>query len=170
VDVLSIIKKEHREVSNLFEQAKKCEPGDERIVELANEIQTKLSTHLKIEERLFYAPLRKRAEDQDELVDMFEAYTEHEAARSLMTMLSTGRKGDEQFKAELQVLGESVKHHVEEEESQVFGIARQIMDKAELEAVGEAWERAKHRAGAANGVVSKGRKASAKRSKRKASR
>jgi hemerythrin-like domain-containing protein len=87
-----------------------------------------------------------------------------------MTMLSTGRKGDEQFKAELQVLGESVKHHVEEEESQVFGIARQIMDKAELEAVGEAWERAKHRAGAANGVVSKGRKASAKRSKRKASR
>jgi hemerythrin superfamily protein len=73
MNVLDIIKQEHREVSALFDQAKKCDPGDDRIHELAREIEQKLSTHLSIEERLFYSELRARAEEQDEVVDMFEA-------------------------------------------------------------------------------------------------
>jgi hemerythrin-like domain-containing protein len=63
-----------------------------------------------------------------------------------MEMLDSGRKPDEKFKAELQVLGENVAHHVKEEESTVFGIAREYLDKEELEAIGEAWEKAKARA------------------------
>ena len=84
MDVLSIIKQEHREVSALFTEVTKCEPGDKRISELANEIEKQLTTHLSIEERLFYGPLRKRAEEQEEEIDMFEAYTEHEVARHLV--------------------------------------------------------------------------------------
>jgi hemerythrin-like domain-containing protein len=41
------------------------------------------------------------------------------------------------------VLSESVKHHVEEEESTVFSLARKLIDKDELEALGVKWERAK---------------------------
>jgi len=146
VNVLDIIKQEHREVSDLFDEAEKCEPGDERIHELAREIEQKLSTHLSIEERLFYSQLRDRAEETEERVDVFEAYTEHAAARSLMDMLNSGRKPDEKFKAELQVLGENVTHHVKEEESKVFDIAREYLDQDELEQIGEAWEKAKARA------------------------
>ena len=153
MNVLDIIKQEHREVSALFDQAKKCDPDDDRIHELATEIEEKLSTHLAIEERLFYAQLRSRAEEQDEKVDMFEAYTEHAAARSLMYMLNSGRKPDEKFKAELQVLGENVAHHVKEEESTVFGIARDYLDNDELEAIGEAWEKAKARKKSVRGTT-----------------
>lgn len=142
---MDIIKQEHREVSALFDQAKKCDPGDERIHQLAREIEQKLSTHLSIEERLFYAQLRERAERQDEQVDVFEAYTEHAGAKSLIEMLKSGRKPDEKFKAELQVLGENVAHHVKEEESTVFGIAREYLDQEELEEIGAAWEKAKAR-------------------------
>ena len=165
MDVLSIIKREHREVSALFTEVIKCEPGDRRISELANEIEKQLTTHLSIEERLFYGPLRKRAEEQEEEIDMFEAYTEHEVARHLVTMLRSGRKADTQFKAELQVLGESVKHHVEEEESKVFAIARAIMVKQELEEIGEAWERAKKRATARSRATQPSAPAVKKRSK-----
>lgn len=81
-----------------------------------------------------------------------------------------GRKADAQFKAELQVLGESVKHHVEEEESKVFAIARDIMGKEELEEIGAAWERAKKR-GAVKSQTQPGATAAKKRSKaRKPSR
>jgi hemerythrin superfamily protein len=149
LDVLDIIKKEHREVSALFDEAKKCEPGDKRLDELTREIETKLSTHLAIEERLFYARLRDRAEEADERVDVFEAYTEHAAARSLMEMINSGRKPDERFKAELQVLGENVAHHVKEEESTVFGLARKLIERDEREELGEKWEAAKKRADAA---------------------
>lgn len=133
-------------VSEMFDQAQGLEPGDETLRELAAQIEKELSLHLEIEERLFYDELRRRAEDSEELVDMFAAFTEHKAAKSLIQMLQSGRKADEQFKAELQVLGESVKHHVEEEESKVFEIARKVMDQEELDERGEAWEKAKQRA------------------------
>jgi hemerythrin-like domain-containing protein len=153
MNVLDIIKREHREVSALFDEAKKCDPGDKQIHDLAREIEQKLSTHLSIEERLFYSQLRDRAEEQDERVEMFEAYTEHAAARSLMEMLKSGRKPDEKFKAELQVLGENVAHHVKEEESTVFGIAREYLDKEELDEIGAAWEKAKARKKSVRGTT-----------------
>ncbi len=163
MDVLSIIKQEHREVGALLDEVTKCDAGDERLRELAAEIATKLSTHLAIEERLFYARLKAQAKGEEDKVDVFEAYTEHAGAKSLMEMLRSGRKPDEQFKAELQVLGENVKHHVKEEESKVFGIAREMLDQSELEAIGEAWERAKQRRPSTNGVHKKRSKARAKR-------
>jgi hemerythrin-like domain-containing protein len=129
MDVLSIIKQEHRQVAALIDEADRCEPGDERLRELARQIEEELSTHLAIEERLFYAKLRDRAEEQDERVDVFEAYAEHAAAKALMEMLKSRRKPDERFKAELQVLGESVKHHVAEEESKVFKVAKDVLDR-----------------------------------------
>jgi len=145
VTVLDIIKQEHRQVAALIDEANRCEPGDDRLYELANEIEQNLSLHLSIEERLFYAPLRERAEEQEQIVDVFEAYTEHAVAKALMEMLTSGRKPDERFKAELQVLGESVKHHVKEEESKVFSVARDYLDEEELDQIGQAWERAKTR-------------------------
>lgn len=162
MNVLEIIKREHREVSALFKEAKKCEAGDDRIFELAREIETNLSMHLAIEERVFYAALRDRAEAKDEQVDVFEAYTEHAVARAVMEMLSSGRKPDERFTAELQVLGESVEHHVKEEESKIFAIAREYLEKEELEQIGEAWEKAKARAqrAATNGAKKTTRKKS----------
>lgn len=145
MDILSIIKQEHRAVSAMLDEIKDCEPEDARIDELATTIEQELSTHLTIEERLFYSQLRDRAEDDHERVEMFEAYTEHEVAKHLMELLKSGRKRDEQFKAELLVLGESVKHHVQEEESKVFSIARELMDKDELDDLGEKWQKAKQR-------------------------
>jgi hemerythrin superfamily protein len=162
VSVLDIIKQEHRQVGALIDEANKCEPGDERLYELAREIEENLSLHLATEERLFYAPLRERAEEQEEQVDVFEAYTEHAVAKALMEMLTSGRKPDERFKAELQVLGESVKHHVKEEESKVFAVARDYLDEEELDQIGEAWEKAKTRAlrGGSSGARQSARKKS----------
>jgi hemerythrin-like domain-containing protein len=169
MNVLSIIKGEHREVADLFDAAEKCDAGDERLHELAKEIATKLSTHLAIEERLFYARLKSRAEEEEDKVDVFEAYTEHAAAKSLMEMIAKGRKPDEQFKAEVQVLGENVKHHVEEEESKVFDVAHELLEDDELEEIGAAWEKAKARAqrSSSNGRVHARKKRSKARTARR---
>jgi hemerythrin superfamily protein len=172
VSVLDIIKQEHKQVGALIDEANKCEPGDEHLYELAQEIEKNLSLHLSIEERLFYAPLRERAEEQKEKVDVFEAYTEHAVAKALIEMLTSGRKPDERFKAELQVLGESVKHHVKEEESKVFAVAREYLDEEELDEIGEAWEKAKTRAtrGGASGTRQPARKKAVRGTTRATSR
>jgi hemerythrin-like domain-containing protein len=165
MDVLDVIKKEHREVSAMLAEADKCDPGDARLLALAKKIEKALTTHVKIEERLLYAKLRDRSNDEDELVDVFEAYTEHDVANHLIELLKSGRKPDEKFKAEMQVLGESVKHHVAEEESKVFAIAREVIDLEERDELAEQWARARKRA---DGQGSNGHAASTtKRAKRK---
>jgi hemerythrin-like domain-containing protein len=145
VDILDVIEKEHREVSAMFDEAQGYDPGDKRLTELAYKIEQALTMHVKIEERLLYARLRDRAEDDEKLVDVYEAYTEHDVAGHLIELLKTSGKPEEKFKAELQVLGESVKHHVKEEESTVFSIARKVIDQEERDGLGEKWMKAKER-------------------------
>jgi hemerythrin-like domain-containing protein len=145
VSILDIIKQEHREVASLLDQAVALEPGDKQMKQLASEIELKLSTHLAIEERLFYARLRTQSED-DDVVDVYEGYTEHDVAKHLIELLKNGRPSPEKFKAELQVLSESVKHHVQEEESTIFKLAQKQLSKDELNELGAKWESAKKRA------------------------
>jgi hemerythrin superfamily protein len=145
MDILSVLKEEHRTVSAMLDEVQGCEPEDPRIDELAHSIEKELTVHATLEERLFYPELRDRAEEVDERVDVFEAYTEHEVVKHLLALLKSGRKRDELFKAELLVLGESVKHHVREEESNIFGLARELLDRDELEEIGDKWATAKQR-------------------------
>jgi hemerythrin-like domain-containing protein len=145
VNILDIIKKEHREAAALLDEALKLDPDDSRLADLAKEIEQALTTHVEIEERLFYARLRRDAGDQEERVDVFEAYTEHEVASHLIALLKSRRKRDERFKAEIQVLAESIKHHVKEEESTIFSLAKKLLDQPELDALGAKWEKARER-------------------------
>jgi hemerythrin-like domain-containing protein len=143
VSILEIIKKEHREASAMLDEAQKLDPDDAGLPDLAKRIEWALTTHVEIEERLFYAQLRKRAEEQEQRIDVFEAYTEHEVAAHLIAMLKSRRKRDERFKAELQVLGESIKHHVQEEESTIFSLAKTLLTQAELDELGLKWQKAR---------------------------
>lgn len=145
MDILSVLKQEHRAVAGLIDKVQQCEPDDPQLDELGKKIEQELTVHAELEEKLFYPELRDRAEESDERVDVFEAYTEHEVVKHLIALLKSGRKRDELFKAELQVLGESVKHHVKEEESTIFALARELLDRAELDELGERFEAGKAR-------------------------
>ncbi|MBV8724451.1 MAG: hemerythrin domain-containing protein [Candidatus Eremiobacteraeota bacterium] len=145
MDILSVLKQEHRAVAGLIDQVQQCESDDPQLDELGKEIEQALTVHAELEEKLFYPELRDRAEESDERVDVFEAYTEHEVVKHLIALLKSGRKRDELFKAELQVLGESVKHHVKEEESTIFALARELLSRDELDELGERFEAGKAR-------------------------
>lgn len=145
MDVLSLLKKDHRTVEGMLDRALRCEPGDDALHELATQIEKALTVHATIEEKFFYPLLRKRAEETEDTVDVFEAYTEHDLLKKLIALLQSGRQPDEQFKAEVQVLSESVKHHVKEEESTIFSLARELMAKEELDELGAKMEKTKER-------------------------
>jgi hemerythrin superfamily protein len=167
MDVLTLLKNDHKTVGGLLDQANRCEPGDGRLAQLAEEIETALTVHATIEEKYFYPALHDRAEESDDVVDVFEAYTEHELIKTLIALLKSGREPDEQFKAEMQVLAENVKHHVKEEESTIFTLARQMLDAEELDELGDEMEAAKKRlmSRSSNGSTRK-RSAAKKRARR----
>ena len=66
---------------------------------------------------------------------MDEALEEHHVAKILIGELREMSPGDERFDAKFKVLAEAVKHHIEEEESELLPNAEDM--ELDLEALGE---------------------------------
>jgi hemerythrin superfamily protein len=145
MNVLDLLKQDHQMVARLIDEVQRCEPDDEKLDDLAQQMSQALTVHAALEESLFYPELRDRAEDTEELVDVFEAFTEHDVVKHLISLVKGRHRNGALFKAELQVLGENVKHHVREEESTIFSLAREVMDDEELEDLGQRAEAEKSR-------------------------
>jgi hypothetical protein len=80
---------------------------------LADKICLALKVHTQIEEEFFYPPAREETGDGD-LID--EAIVEHMGAKTLIAQIEAGLPGQPLYDAKVKVLGEQVRHHVEEEE------------------------------------------------------
>lgn len=142
MDILGLIKRDHNEVKALFKEFEGLGPNAKASrSKLAKKITEELVKHDEAEEQTLYKSLRERIEDSAERVKLLEAYTEHEMASSLIK--SIGGSEGEEFLAKFQVLREAVEHHIKEEEGNVHKIAREYLEKDELNELGPEFERAK---------------------------
>ncbi|MEZ5298332.1 MAG: hemerythrin domain-containing protein [Ilumatobacteraceae bacterium] len=157
-DPLRILKADHREVERLLKQLGETDEGRER-QRLAREVQTKLTAHMEIEETIVYPPVSDEVGDEDRE----EAEVEHRLARDgLATMMSMLDQPG--FGASVEMLLGGIKHHVEEEESQLLPELKDAMERDEWLAMGDAIAAAKEAAGLP--VPTPTPRRSAKRSKR----
>ena len=119
-DAISLLKADHRAVEKLFEAFEKAEDGDlDAKGTLARRACEELTVHAIIEEELLYPAAHRALEKQDE-IDVDEAYVEHYLVKTLIEKFDSLRPGDDGFDATFKVMSELVKHHVEEEESELF--------------------------------------------------
>jgi hemerythrin superfamily protein len=155
--VFDMLKKDHQNVKDLFEQFEQADDGrtKQRIVKEA--IQ-ELDVHAKLEESLIYPAIRKEIDDEDA---MDEALEEHHVAHVLLNELKRMRSLTSRYDAKFKVLGESVKHHIQEEEGSMFPKA----EKLELD-----WEELEQKALARKEALIARRGYSKTKGKRKASR
>jgi len=117
-DAISLLKGDHREVEGLFAQFEAAS-GSARKRTIVQKICDALTVHTTIEEEIFYPPARaalKRA--GEDLLD--EAVVEHEGIKWRIELLKKMKPEDDLYDAELKVLAEYVKHHVKEEERELF--------------------------------------------------
>jgi hemerythrin superfamily protein len=117
-DAIALLKQDHRTVSALFEEFEKAD--DEEQSAIAQRVCQLLTVHATIEEELLYPAAKQAFEDEedDDLVN--EAEVEHGTAKELIAKIEGMTSDDEHFKATVTVLGEYIKHHVKEEEGQLF--------------------------------------------------
>jgi hemerythrin superfamily protein len=117
-DAIALLKQDHRVVERLFDEFEKAD--DDQLQHLAERICQLLTVHAQIEEELFYPQAKEALEDEEELELVAEAAVEHQSAKDLIAKIEGMTSEDESFKATVKVLGEYVKHHVKEEENELF--------------------------------------------------
>lgn len=125
----ALLRADHKLVSGLFSEYEKSRSTSKK-KQLVDKICMELSVHAQVEEEIFY-PAFKMAVKDTELVP--EATVEHASLKDLIAQIEGGDVEDEMFDARVKVLSEYVKHHVKEEQNEMFPKAKSSdMDLEEL--------------------------------------
>ncbi|HYD94874.1 MAG TPA: hemerythrin domain-containing protein [Noviherbaspirillum sp.] len=135
-DALHILAEDHKKVIDLFDEFEKMkeneETDDEAKQMLVETACAELTIHAQVEEEIFYPAARDAIDDMD-LLD--EAEVEHASARQLISELAAMQPDDDLYDAKFTVLGEYVKHHIQEEEKELFPKLKKA--ELDLEEIGE---------------------------------
>jgi hypothetical protein len=132
-DAIALLKADHRQVEEWFEQFEKTR-SDERKQQLATQICKALEVHAKIEEEIFYPAFLEATEEEDL---HHEAAIEHAGAKKLIAEIEGSGPDDEYYDARVTVLSEMIKHHVKEEEQRDGMFAKARQSEMDLEQLGE---------------------------------
>ena len=133
LDAIDMLKQDHDKVEKAFKEFEKMDRQDaESCRGLIQTVCEELKVHTTLEEEIFYPAVREAIEDEDL---MNEAAVEHETAKMLIDQLENMGPDDPNYFATFTVLGEYVKHHIKEEQGEMFPAAKKA--KVDLEALGE---------------------------------
>jgi hemerythrin-like domain-containing protein len=136
MDAITMLKDDHKAVKALF---RKYEAQGENAVktkqQLVEQITHELEVHTSVEEQVFYDAVKR--EVPDERGDVLEGFEEHRVADRLLQELAELTPDDETFDAKVTVLIEAVRHHVSEEEDDLFPAVRKELGRKRLTELGD---------------------------------
>lgn len=115
-DATVILKADHKLVDGLFKEYESTTSAKKK-KQLIEEICKELTIHAQVEEEIFYPAVKKALKDH-ELVP--EATVEHNSLKQLIAEIEGIEPDGDMYDAKVQVLSEYVKHHVKEEENEMF--------------------------------------------------
>jgi hemerythrin superfamily protein len=132
MDAIVKLREDHKAVEALF---KKLEKDDLSVVP---DICAALTQHAYLEEQVFYPAVRREVDDT--LDEVLEAVEEHHVVKVLIGELEDLTPTDDAYKAKATVLMEMVRHHVEEEEGEMFPQVREALGRKRLQEIGSEME------------------------------
>lgn len=133
-DPIALLESDHRQFEKLLDAGEQTtERAKKGRREILDALTRELTIHEALEEQLFYPALKPHAEAHDLVLESFQ---EHHVADQLVTELHELDKDDEKWGAKFKVLKENVTHHISEEERKLFPVARGVLAKEELLALG----------------------------------
>lgn len=135
-DAITMLRDDHKTVEALF---KRFEQAGDRAFKtkrgVVDRIIEELAVHAVIEEQVFYPAVRQWVPDAESSV--LEALEEHHIVKWTLSELEAMDPQDERFDAKVTVLIESVRHHVEEEEGELFPKVRDAVGRKALQETGD---------------------------------
>jgi len=126
--VLDVLKLDHRKTETLFQEIKDASNKHEAF-DLYNQLKADLTAHSEAEEEVVYRHFLKIPELKRKLDD---GWREHVKMRAILDSISHTRSDHTLFLSLIGDLENLVKHHVEEEEHEIFDLINQHSDPLEL--------------------------------------
>ena len=154
VDAIELLKEDHRSVEKIFKEFEKLhgdDTDDESKRALVERACAALTVHTRVEEEIFYPAVRDVLRDE---VLGEEALVEHSTAKDLIASLEALEPGEPFYDATFTVLAEYVKHHVKEEETEMFPQVRKA--KLDLNELGAQMKQRKDELEDENGPIESG--------------
>jgi len=129
-DAIEILEREHRRFEALLKQGEETtERARATRRELLASLTADLNAHELMEEKVLYPALQAHPQAREIVLEGFE---EHHVADLVVNELREVATNDEAWGAKFKVLKESIEHHIEEEEGNMFRLARGIFSREEL--------------------------------------
>ena len=120
INIVELLRKDHEKVKMLFREFEGAEKAEQK-QHIVRQAITELEIHTLAEEKIFYPAIRKDSPDAASHLD--ESFEEHHVMKFLISELKD-MSPDARFDAKFTVLAENVKHHIKEEEAELFARAR----------------------------------------------
>lgn len=138
MNAIDLLIEDHEKVKDILTRlTESTERAVKTRTELLQKLEMEVTIHTQLEEQILY-PAFKEAGGKEELKMFYEAKEEHRAVDSLVLPdLKATDPASVEFSGRAKVCKEMLEHHIEEEESEMFPTARELFDKAKLEAMGE---------------------------------
>ncbi|MEW6473284.1 MAG: hemerythrin domain-containing protein [Actinomycetota bacterium] len=144
MNAITLLKNDHKTVEELFKRFEKLGPRAVKSKQdIVERIVRELSIHAAIEEMFFYPAVRDAAEQAETSDMVLESLEEHHIVKWVLSELEKMPADHERFDAKVTVLIENVRHHVKEEEQELFPQVSKLMGRAALDELGDAMARAK---------------------------
>ncbi|NUR91271.1 MAG: hemerythrin domain-containing protein [Nonomuraea sp.] len=145
-DVIAVLVKDHREVEQMFAELEALRGrADDRSYEqaktLAEQVVIELVRHSVAEEEHLYPAVREEVPGGEELVE--EEIAEHAGAEETMKRLEALHPSEAEFWPTLDRLMGEIRHHLAEEENELFPRLRQVCSQQRLDELGGKVRRAK---------------------------
>lgn len=139
--IYETLKRDHELMRDILHRMEESSEGAiHRRHDLLERLHDELIPHSRAEEKVLYDTL-KEIDGTHELT--LEFYEEHSTAESVLRELRNINPSDERWLAKLGVLKETLDHHIDEEETRLFAMARQVLAPEEAEMMAEAFRHLK---------------------------
>jgi hemerythrin superfamily protein len=142
MDAITLLRNDHKTVEELFKRFEKAgdkSNGSKR--EIVDKIIEELSIHAAIEEQIFYPVARGAVPDTEDMT--LESLEEHHIVKWVLSELDGLDPTSERFEAKVTVLIENVRHHIKEEQEELFPKVKAGLSRAALNELGDALAEAK---------------------------
>jgi hemerythrin-like domain-containing protein len=130
-DPIAILKRDHRAVAGMLKELADSKPGAQRR-KVTEQVSSALALHMQIEEQLIYPLVAQRVGEEEE----HEAETEHTLARDGVVKMNE-LVDEPGFGAAVAMVTAGIKHHVKEEETEMFPKLKDKLERDDLAKIGD---------------------------------